>query len=626
MARPRDDDYGRARRTAAEVELDPDEQPEGAHGWPGKRTATSDMSPRARALLTAADSSAGESLPGPMRGRLESSLHSDLSSVQVHTGGASADAASSVGAVAYTTGQHIHFARGQYDPSSTAGEALIAHEVAHTVQQRGTGVDVRQDKLEVSSPGDAHEIEAESFAQSFVAGNAAAVTPVSAGTVSRMVINRQVPNPGAAGPAPGPAVPGPVGAGPGAAVFRPQFDITPGNLAPGVARTQQLVFRGDTLTFRADGCDSGNQELSMEGRVVGEAGAPTTRFEGNVGVFVVVVGNMGVPARPGEAPALVDAVTKVRTPAPATNSGTVQQVYRFKVVADMQWLSDRATTAGLQGVAAYQGGLASIRTEYLKFKAAYDAHKQALTNRSKREQLTQDIVMGILFAAVGGAAGGATQQLIRGSSSALATIAGATAGGDVVKYTLRLASGHGAPGGAGAGGNAPPMEPNPAAGGGRGAAGVEPEVWMAGRDVVFGEAGRNLTNRVIELKLALSEAWAAGRTERMDQDPIDIVAPHIADLRNLVPSPKTQIQYANDLWATWIRNHGYHIVGRANRAEARAGSAANVYNNTDGKLRDDIIAQCGSDAPITNNLEASHQAAIAEARRRNSTRTEDMPW
>lgn len=155
---------------------------------------------RARDLVAAAASSSGAPLQSELRGRLESSLRADLSSVRVHTGAESAAAASAVGAVAYTTGQNIHFGAGKYDPDSPAGQSLIAHEVAHTVQQRGVSADVRQDKLEVSSPGDAHEIEAEAFAQSFVAGDTATVTPVTASSVSRMVISRAPPN---AAPAPG---------------------------------------------------------------------------------------------------------------------------------------------------------------------------------------------------------------------------------------------------------------------------------------------------------------------------------------------------------------------------------------------------------------------------------------
>jgi len=123
-------------------------------------------------VVAAASSGSGAPLPTGIMRKFEESLGADLSGVRVHTDGASADAASAVGAKAYTVGNDIHFGAGHYDPSSTAGEHLLAHEVAHTVQQGG-GV---RYKLEVSAPGDAHEVEADRAADAMVAGGAFAVT------------------------------------------------------------------------------------------------------------------------------------------------------------------------------------------------------------------------------------------------------------------------------------------------------------------------------------------------------------------------------------------------------------------------------------------------------------------
>jgi hypothetical protein len=138
----------------------------------------------AESALGAASASTGASLPGPLMRKFESSLGADLSSVRVHTGGESATAANAVGARAYTVGQDIHFGAGQYDPSSAGGQHLLAHEVAHTVQQRG-GTPTRQNKLEVSQPHDTHEHEADRAADAMVAGRSAEVT--SMGGVSRQV-------------------------------------------------------------------------------------------------------------------------------------------------------------------------------------------------------------------------------------------------------------------------------------------------------------------------------------------------------------------------------------------------------------------------------------------------------
>jgi hypothetical protein len=130
----------------------------------------------AAAQVERAASSSGAPLPGTLQRKFEASLGADLSGVRVHTGSESASAADSVSAKAYTVGSDIHFGAGQYDPSSRGGEELLAHEVAHTVQQSGGAARKAQFKLEVSQPGDALELEADSAASAMVAGQQAQVT------------------------------------------------------------------------------------------------------------------------------------------------------------------------------------------------------------------------------------------------------------------------------------------------------------------------------------------------------------------------------------------------------------------------------------------------------------------
>ncbi|MEO6777811.1 MAG: DUF4157 domain-containing protein [Kofleriaceae bacterium] len=156
------------------------------------------------AIATASGSS-GMALPSPIMRKFEASLGADLSSVRVHTGAESQSAASAVGAKAYTMGQDIHFGAGHYDPTSGAGEHLLAHEVAHTVQQRG-GTPTRQNKLEVSTPFDPAEHEADRAADSMITGRSASVSFGSG--VARKVMRE--PDPG--GDAKLPGAPGVAGA------------------------------------------------------------------------------------------------------------------------------------------------------------------------------------------------------------------------------------------------------------------------------------------------------------------------------------------------------------------------------------------------------------------------------
>jgi hypothetical protein len=66
---------------------------------------------------------------------MESQFGRDFSGVRIHEGPAAERTAEAVNAKAYTVGQNIVFARGQYAPGTTEGRRLIAHELAHTVQQ-----------------------------------------------------------------------------------------------------------------------------------------------------------------------------------------------------------------------------------------------------------------------------------------------------------------------------------------------------------------------------------------------------------------------------------------------------------------------------------------------------------
>ena len=116
--------------------------------------------------------SGGAALAPDQRRRFESQLGADLSSVKVHTGGESSAAAKQLGAKAFTDGESVHFAEGQYRPGTRDGDHLLAHELAHTVQAKSGGAiarkkddtDAEADELEVSHPDDPAEKEADGVA------------------------------------------------------------------------------------------------------------------------------------------------------------------------------------------------------------------------------------------------------------------------------------------------------------------------------------------------------------------------------------------------------------------------------------------------------------------------------
>jgi hypothetical protein len=77
----------------------------------------------------------GEQLPERARSFFESRLGHDFSQVRVHTDSRAADAARSIGARAFTVGRDVYFGTGEYRLETTEGQRLIAHELAHVVQQ-----------------------------------------------------------------------------------------------------------------------------------------------------------------------------------------------------------------------------------------------------------------------------------------------------------------------------------------------------------------------------------------------------------------------------------------------------------------------------------------------------------
>jgi hypothetical protein len=99
--------------------------------------------------------SPGQPLDVATRAGMESRFRHDFSQVRVHADGRSAHSAAAIGAHAYTLGQQVVFASGQYRPDTIPGTRLLAHELVHTIQQ-GRLATVPE-RLELSDPSDPAE-------------------------------------------------------------------------------------------------------------------------------------------------------------------------------------------------------------------------------------------------------------------------------------------------------------------------------------------------------------------------------------------------------------------------------------------------------------------------------------
>ncbi len=98
----------------------------------------------AAGAATLAPADAGMPLTLQQRAYFEPRLGAGLAQVRLHTGPDASRAADSIHARAYTLGHDIAFGEREYQPQTTAGEHLLAHELAHVVQQKQTTAQVRR--------------------------------------------------------------------------------------------------------------------------------------------------------------------------------------------------------------------------------------------------------------------------------------------------------------------------------------------------------------------------------------------------------------------------------------------------------------------------------------------------
>ena len=115
----------------------------------------------------------GAPLPDAVRGKYEKTFNTSLSDVRVHSGKYAATLTNDVGATAYARGNNIFMGAGK-DPQDPANSKLLAHEVAHTVQQRGA---TATGAVPTTTPGDPAEREADKAADAATSGESASVSP-----------------------------------------------------------------------------------------------------------------------------------------------------------------------------------------------------------------------------------------------------------------------------------------------------------------------------------------------------------------------------------------------------------------------------------------------------------------
>jgi hypothetical protein len=138
---------GRIRRQCAECAAKERKEEENGYGSEGEEEEKKKRVKRKRAnershvdassRVIGVTRSGGAPLDPDTRAFMEPRFGFDFSSVRIHADSQAADAARSVNAHAYTLGSSVVFGAGKFAPASDSGRRLLAHELAHVVQQSG---------------------------------------------------------------------------------------------------------------------------------------------------------------------------------------------------------------------------------------------------------------------------------------------------------------------------------------------------------------------------------------------------------------------------------------------------------------------------------------------------------
>ncbi len=153
-----------------------------------RNDSTNTQSATMRAAVPDVLQSRGQPLDTATRTRMEDRLSHDFGQVRVHADARAAESAHAFGATAYTVGRDIVFGAGQYRPSTGGGDKLLAHELAHVIQQETALEGVRGSAF-APAGGESLEDEAQAAAESVTGGRQARVT----GRVNTVGLQRQQP-------------------------------------------------------------------------------------------------------------------------------------------------------------------------------------------------------------------------------------------------------------------------------------------------------------------------------------------------------------------------------------------------------------------------------------------------
>ncbi len=207
-----------------------------------QRRALGDTTPEVPKSVEHILGSPGRPLDTDTRTSMESRFGRSFADVRVHTDSHAAASARAIDAAAYTSGTHVVFGAGRFEPQTPHGRRLLAHELAHVVQQRnGTAL-----PSGIGPANDEHERAADRIADAVVAhGPVFAPPPVIAPIAERLVRRKREDDV------------------PATAVVEPPRFIVEDDATPGAGQMQRKAFVDE---LDAAICATSKQEMGRLGR------------------------------------------------------------------------------------------------------------------------------------------------------------------------------------------------------------------------------------------------------------------------------------------------------------------------------------------------------------------------
>ena len=270
---------------------------------------------------------------------------------------------------------------------------------------------------------------------------------------------------------------------------------------------------------------------------------------------------------------------------------------------------------------------AYLQQGFMNYKSGYEAAEAAFKEYAERQKLTKEILLGILFAGLGGAAGGAAGGLVKFSATQKAFAGKLTkvqemglgaltdAPKDIAKYTVRLGRKLGEGGG---NGGPTPDDATPDAHGGGGKSGVagseDPLNWHALAQKAKSLEEAKIAATLEQWKTTTIDAITRGSDATIDFDPInEITAITKLDGKGIgdLGEPPSAAEYEKNMWEAWIEKYAYTLQERVGCGQMGYRVEDNVGKELEAEMERvaKVLAEKGIESSWLNE-------ALTEARRR----------